>query len=109
MRFTEEADRLDRRSEVLQGLLEDETNAGWTLWASFDWAKELDEDQAVEQQAWLSELIDSSGRLVVKTAVLEEDTEGWPSAAYRKAQMSHSGIMWLSEQGLATGRATSVE
>ena len=44
--------------------------------------------------------------LVVKTAVLGEVVDEWPGKALRRAQVLHSGTIWLSEAGLALSRVT---
>ena len=46
------------------------------------------------------------GELVVKTAVLEEVVDQWPGKMLRRAQVLHSGTIWLSESGLALNRVT---
>jgi hypothetical protein len=43
---------------------------------------------------------------VVKTAVLEEVVDEWPGKILRRAQVLHSGAIWLSESGLAFSRVT---
>jgi hypothetical protein len=43
---------------------------------------------------------------VVKTAVLEEVTDEWPGKMLRRAQLAHSGTIWVSNLGLALSRLT---
>ena len=43
-------------------------------------------------------------QLVVKTAVLERVIDQWSLAALRRAQVAHSGVIWLSESGLVLSR-----
>jgi hypothetical protein len=92
------------RGEQLGRLLE-EGGEGRTVWASFDWTRPVELDAALEQQKRLSELVDS-GRLVVKTAALEEAIDDWPASQLRRVQSTHSAIILASEEGLSLSRAT---
>ena len=76
-----------------------------TAVASFDWVLPVDLETALEQQEKLAELVDA-GRLVVKTATLEERIDGWSSAEFRRAQSSHAGTILASQDGLSLSRAT---
>jgi hypothetical protein len=38
------------------------------------------------------------------TTVLEEEMDGWPGAELRRAQVAHSGTVWLSRSGVAMSR-----
>lgn len=95
---------VEDRGEELGRLLE-ESGDGRTVWASFNWAVDVDFDTAMEQQEALSKLVEE-GQLVVKTAVLEEAIEGWPARTLRRAQTSHAGTVWVSEKGLSLSRTT---
>jgi hypothetical protein len=53
----------------------------------------------MKQQQALQEDVEA-GQLVIKTAVLEEVVDEWPGKMLRRAQVSHSGTIWLSESGL---------
>lgn len=97
-----ERDPLGDREGELRGLLEEHRD-GRLVWASFDWAEQVDLDTAMEQQERLGELVGAS-QLVVKTAVLEGSVEEWPTRALRRAQLAHSGTIWAAENGLSTGR-----
>ncbi len=99
-----EQDPLGNREDELKGLL-DEYRDGRVVWASFNWAKQVDFDTAMEQQERLGELV-GAGQLVVKTAVLEGTVDEWPAKALRRAQASHSGTAWASENGLSLSRTT---
>lgn len=107
MRFSAEEDPLEGREELLNELVEEQAKDGRALWVSFDWSKNVDLETALEQQAALTDLIDSS-QLVVKTAVLEDAIESWAPATLRRAQATHSGAIWLSEAGLVTSRLVPV-
>ena len=74
------------------------------MWASFEWALQVDLNMALEQQERLTELVDSK-QLVVKTTTLEEVTDLWPSSALRQGHSLHSGVILASESGLSLSRA----
>lgn len=100
-----EEDPLGGRRDELERLIEEEAGEGRTVWASFDWALQVDLDTALEQQGKLTKLVDTR-QLVVKTAALEEVVDEWPSSVLRRAQSSHSGTIFASENGLSLSRAT---
>ena len=100
-----EGDPLDGRGEALGQILEEEAGKGRTVWASFNWALQVDLNTVLEQQERLNELVDTR-QLVVKTAALEEAIDEWPVAALRRAQSSHSGTILASQSGLSLSRAT---
>jgi excisionase family DNA binding protein len=99
-----EEDPLGRRRDELRRLIEEEAGQERTMWASFDWARQVDLDRALEQQERLAELVDT-WQLVVKTAALEEVIDEWSAAALRRAQYFHSGTIFASETGLLLSRA----
>jgi excisionase family DNA binding protein len=103
-RFTTEPDPTGR-VEALRGLLDEELEGGRSIWASFDWAEQIDLESALRQQEALTELIEAA-QLVVKTALLERVADDWPTATQRRAQTLHSGTIWLSEASLALSRVT---
>jgi excisionase family DNA binding protein len=98
-----EEDPLNRREEVLGRLVEEKAGDGLTVWASFDWAMQVDLGTALEQQERLTELVDAR-QLVVKTAALEETIDEWSSTELRRAQSSHSVTILASESGLSMSR-----
>jgi excisionase family DNA binding protein len=100
-----EGDPLDGRGDALGRILKEEARKGRTVWASFNWALQVDLETALEQQRRLSELVDSR-QLVVKTAALEEAIDEWPSSSLRQAQAAHSGNILASEGRLLLSRAT---
>jgi hypothetical protein len=100
-----EGDLRGGREEVLGQLLEEKANEGHTVWASFNWALEVDLETALEQQERLAEIVDAR-QLVVKTAALAEVIDEWPSAELGRAQSSHSATILATEGGLSLGRAT---
>lgn len=102
-RFIPEHDYPDKRGDVLKQMVEEEIARGRTIWASFDWAKDVDVETAVSHQAGLAQFVDAR-QLVVKTAVLERTLDAWPLTAQRRIQTRYSGTMWLSEAGLALSR-----
>jgi hypothetical protein len=100
-----EEDPLYGRGDALGRLVEEEAVEGRTVWASFDWVRQVDLSTALDQQERLTELVDSR-RLVVKTATLGEVTDQWPSSALRQGQSLHSGTILASESGLSLSRST---
>ncbi|HZC83503.1 MAG TPA: hypothetical protein VE194_03675, partial [Rubrobacter sp.] len=68
-------------------------------------AHQVDLDTALKQPEALQKVVEE-GELVVKTAVLEEVVDEWPGKMLRRAQVLHSGTIWLSEAGLALSRVT---
>ena len=100
-----EGDPSDGRSDALEQILEEEGGRGRTVWASFDWALQVDLERALGQQERLNELVDTR-QLVVKTAALEEAIEDWSSSALRRAQYSHSATILASKSGLSLSRVT---
>jgi excisionase family DNA binding protein len=95
---------LDGRGTALRRLIEEETGEGRSVWASFDWVRQVDLNTALEQQERLTNLVDSR-QLVVKTATLEEVTDQWPSSALRQGHSLHSGVILASESELSLSRA----
>ncbi len=94
--------------EALRRVYDEEVNGnGHTLWASFDWTKDVELEEALERQRELTRFV-ADRQLVVQTAILEEDTDEWPPPLGRRAQIVHSGTAWLSEAGLATNRVEPV-
>ncbi|CAA9467108.1 MAG: hypothetical protein AVDCRST_MAG02-3238 [uncultured Rubrobacteraceae bacterium] len=93
------------RGDALGRILEEETEKGRTVWASFDWALQVDLETALEQKGRLNELVDAR-QLVVKTAAIEEAIDEWGPAQLRRAQSAHAAIILASESGLFLSRAT---
>ena len=105
-RFVEETDPMEGRDAALERLLNEEKEAGRTLWASFNWKEQVSLDVALRQQEALKELT-GAHQLVVKTGVVEEAADGWPVAELRRAQMVHSATIWIAESGLSLSRVTT--
>ena len=104
-RFTSEPDPRGGRTEELRRLLSEEADGGRSVWVSFNWAEQIGLEAALNQQQALREVVEEGG-LVVKTVVLEELVDEWPGKMLRRAQVLHSGTIWLSESGLALSRVT---
>jgi excisionase family DNA binding protein len=102
-RFMAEEDPNSGRAEVLRRLLAAPASEGRSLWVSFNWVKQVDLDMALRQQQALAELVDTS-EVVVKTAVLEQVVDTWPSTEQRRAQAMHQGTIWIADTGLALSR-----
>ncbi len=100
-----EEDPLEGPEEALGRVVEERASEGRTVWASFNWVRQVDLDTVLEQQERLTELVDAR-QLVVKTAALEEAIEEWPASALTQAQSLHSGTILASEGGLSLSRAT---
>ena len=101
-RFVSEGGLSGGRAEDL-GRLVKEASSGRTIWASFNWTEAVDLETALGQQEEMARIVDES-QLVIKTALLEEMSDLWPSEERRRARAAHSGTVWLSEQGLDLGR-----
>ena len=93
------------RGDELARLLEEVGEEGRSVWASFDWVRQVEPDTALKQQERLAELVDAQN-LVVKTAALDEAIEQWPVAALRRAQAVHWATIMASEAGLSMSRLT---
>ena len=95
----------DARGDALARILEEESEEGRTVWASFDWVKKVDLETAFGQQKRLAEIVDA-GQLVVKTAALEEAIDEWTPSELRRVQSAHAAVVLASEGGLSLSRAT---
>ncbi|MGI8860174.1 MAG: helix-turn-helix domain-containing protein [Rubrobacteraceae bacterium] len=104
-RFSAEVEPLDGRGDALRRILSEEADTGRTVWATFDWMERVNLGEALEQQEELTRFV-GPRQLVVKTAVLQEVADNWPSETQRQAQTLHSGMIWLSEAGLSLSRVT---
>jgi excisionase family DNA binding protein len=102
-RFVQDHDFPDGWSETLRELVTELDGAGRTIWATFDWTEQVNPDTALRRQEALMELVEER-QLVVKTAVLERVIDEWSSATLRRAQIAHSGVIWLSESGVVLSR-----
>jgi excisionase family DNA binding protein len=104
LRFVMESGEPGNRVEEVRRLAE-ESGEGRSVWISMNWDLRMGVKAALQQQRALSELVEGS-ELVVKTTVLEEDLDEWPGADQRRAQVMHSGTMWLAREGLALSRVS---
>ena len=95
----------DESRDALARILEKEAGEGRTVWASFDWVKQLDLETALGQQKRLAELA-YARQLVIKTAALEEAIDEWTPSDLRRVQSAHAAIVLASESGLSLSRAT---
>jgi excisionase family DNA binding protein len=93
------------REEVLGRLLEEKASEGRTVWASFNWAMQVDLETALEQQQRLTEIVEAR-QLVVKTGALDEAIDEWSAAELRRAQSAHAATILATESGLSMSRAT---
>jgi excisionase family DNA binding protein len=104
-RFVSEPGPRGRRVGQLRRLLSEEADGGRTVWVSFDWVEQIGLEAALKQQQALRQIVEE-GRLVTKTAVLEEVIDQWPGKMVRRAQVLHGGTIWFSEYSLALSRVT---
>ena len=102
-RFSEERDPASGRKAALEKLIAEESDAGRTIWAAFDWTAQVDVETALRQQEALAELADRQ-QVVVKTAVLEEVADKWSPDTRRWAEMAHSGTIWVSGGNVSLSR-----
>jgi hypothetical protein len=94
--------------EALRRVYDEKVNEnGHTLWASFDWTRDMDLEEALERQRELTRFV-GDRQLVVQTGIVEKDTDEWPHPLGRRARIVHSGTVWLSEAGLARTRVEPV-
>lgn len=103
LRFLAENDPPNARVETLRQILDEDNDGERPVWVSFNWVKEVELEEALRQQEKLTELVEGR-RLVVKTAALEGVLDEWPMPGRRQAQAVHSGVIWISEFGLALSR-----
>ncbi len=104
-RFHPESGSPVGRVDALRQIVEEEAKSGHTVWASFNWIRQVDLEEALRQQQELTQLVQEN-QLVVKTAVLEGVLDEWPTAGQRQAYTTHSGTLWIAKSGLAFSRVT---
>lgn len=104
-RFVAGTEPVEGRAAALERLLAEEEGSGRTIWASFDWTKLVNLEVVLRQQEALRTLTEER-QLVVKDGVVVEAAHGWPLSELMKAQMVHSGAIWISESGLSLSRVT---
>lgn len=94
------------RVDELRQLLEEHAEEGRTVWVDYNWDESVDVEAALKHQEEISEFVQDKP-LVVKTSVLEASVEEWPGTLVLRAQVVHSGSMWLTESGLSLSRVES--
>ncbi len=99
-------DPISGRVDELEQLLKECTEEGRTVWVDYNWDESVDVEAALKHQEELSEFVQDKP-LVVKTSVLEASLEEWPGTQVLRAQVVHSGSMWLTESGLSLNRVES--
>lgn len=100
-----EHDPLVQRATHLQQVLATHAAQAETVWASFDWTKQVSLDAAVKQQETLAAVVDA-GQVVVKTGVLQEIADTWPDITERRVQHAHRGIIWMGQERMVLSRVT---
>jgi excisionase family DNA binding protein len=91
------------RTDALQHLVDKEGSKGRSIWVNFNLNQQVDLDAALIQQEQLTQFVEDKA-LVLKTSALERVTDEWPGSLLRRAELIHSGTLWLSESGLAFRR-----
>ena len=76
------------------------------MWVDYNWDESVDVEAALKHQEEISEFVQDKP-LVVKTSVLEASLEEWPGTVALRAQVVHSGSVWLTESGLSLSRVES--
>lgn len=104
-RFVAESEPASGRVDELRRLATEATNEGRSVWITFNWEERIDLDAALRQQEEMTQFVENS-LFVVKTGVLEDALDEWPGTELRRAQVMHSGTIWLSHSGLALSRVT---
>jgi hypothetical protein len=102
--WSEAIDPLEERETALGRILSDAAHSGVTVWAGFNWTREVNFEQMVAQQEHLASFVDAA-RLVVKTAAIESVAEDWSPAALRQAQSTGRGLIRIGYSGLVLSRA----
>jgi hypothetical protein len=93
----------DDRTDTLRRLMDEEGSKGRSIWGNFNLNEQVDIDAAMRQQEQLMQFVEDKA-LVVKATALEWVTDEWPGSLLRRAELIHSGTLWLSESGLAFRR-----
>ena len=94
------------RVDELEQLLEEHAEEGRPVWVDYNWDESVDVEAALKHQEEISEFVQDKP-LVVKTSVLEASVEEWPGTLVLRAQVVHSGSVWLTESGLSLNRVES--
>jgi excisionase family DNA binding protein len=102
MRFIPEPEPIGDRAEQLRRFVET-AGTGGLIWVSFNWTERVDLETTLRQEVAIADVV-KGRQLVVKTALLQTITDGWPPPAQRQAQDTHAGVMWISERGLGLRR-----
>ena len=94
------------RVDQLGQLLEESAEEGRTVWVDYNWDESVDVETALKHQEEISEFVQDKP-LVVMTSVLEASLDECPGTLALRAQVAHSGSVWLSESGLSLSRVES--
>lgn len=106
-RLLADVSRPGERVEELERLASEEATDGRQIWAAFDWEERIDLDASLKQQRALMGFVEG-GSVVIKTSVLEEMLDEWPSGGERRAQLQHSASIWLSDSRMSVSRVSPV-
>jgi len=105
--FRREVEPLSVRAEALQQFLNENGRRDQSIWASFNWTRQITPDVALRQQTALS-MMTGSERLVVTTAVIEEVADNWSPEWRRRLERLHGALIELSDKSLALSRRTAL-
>jgi len=103
MRFIAEIDPFEGRAQALRDLLATDAAQGRLVFASFNWTEKVDLATVMRQRRGIAEIVNMQ-QLVVTSCLLQSITDEWSSSVQREAQDTHTGVVWLGEQGLGLRR-----
>ena len=103
MRFIAEIDLFEGRAQALRDLLATDAAQGRLVFASFNWTEKVDLATVMRQRRGIAEIVNMQ-QLVVTSCLLQSITDEWSSPVQREAQDTHTGVVWLGEQGLGLRR-----
>lgn len=107
LQFKAEVGSQQGRADELARLASLSGAEGRSIWVSFNWATETTVVDALWQQEALAAQL-GSAHFVVKTAVLAEVVDAWPTATQRRAQALHQGAIWMTEPDMVFSRASAL-
>lgn len=94
------------RVDELERLLGEHAEEGRSVWVDYNWDAGVSVETALKHQEAISAFVQDKP-IVVKTSLLEASLEEWPGTLALRAQVVHSGSVWLSEGGLSLSRVES--
>jgi excisionase family DNA binding protein len=101
---SENGDPTGKRIESLQRLLSEEEDKR-IIWASFNWYQSRSQEEAIKQQRDLTKFVEDKWIAVI-TVTMEKEADEWQPMFQRRVPTLHTGVIWLSEEGLMMSRLT---